>query len=84
MTQTEGLLRQTLIPPSWRSLTLKLTAKAAGLSTESREEANACERLLARSFYRELCENGYTPKELLAISIELIDLVTKDLPERID
>ena len=36
-------------------------------------------RILARSFYRELRENGYTPKQLLALSTELIDLITRDL-----
>lgn len=36
-------------------------------------------RILARSFYRELRENGYTPKQLLALSTELIDLITQDL-----
>jgi len=37
------------------------------------------ERVVARSFYRTLRENGYTPKELLAVSTELIDLITRDL-----
>ena len=36
-------------------------------------------RILARSFYKELRENGYTPKQLLALSTELIDLITQDL-----
>ncbi|HEY6911857.1 MAG TPA: hypothetical protein VI356_20945 [Myxococcales bacterium] len=36
-------------------------------------------RILARSFYRELRENGYTPKQLLALSTELIELITRDL-----
>jgi len=36
-------------------------------------------RILARSFYRELRENGYTPRQLLALSTELIDLITRDL-----
>ena len=36
-------------------------------------------RVVARSFYKTLRENGYTPKELLAVSSELIDLVTRDL-----
>jgi hypothetical protein len=36
-------------------------------------------RILARSFYRELRENGYSPKQLLALSTELIDLITRDL-----
>ena len=36
-------------------------------------------RILARSFYRELRENGYTPRQLLALSTELIELITQDL-----
>jgi hypothetical protein len=36
-------------------------------------------RILARSFYRELRSNGYTPAELVAVSTELIELVTLEL-----
>ena len=36
-------------------------------------------RILARSFYRELRASGYSPKQLLSISTELIDLITQDL-----
>lgn len=36
-------------------------------------------RILARSFYKELRSSGYTPKQLLALSTELIDLITRDL-----
>jgi hypothetical protein len=36
-------------------------------------------RILARSFYRELRAGGYSPKQLLSISTELIDLITQDL-----
>ncbi len=36
-------------------------------------------RILARSFYKELRSSGYTPKQLLSISTELIDLITQDL-----
>jgi hypothetical protein len=36
-------------------------------------------RILARSFYRELRSSGYSPKQLLSISTELIDLITQDL-----
>ena len=46
-----------------------------------RANSNAGERVVARSFYNELRERGYSPKELLAVSIELIDLVTRDLPK---
>jgi hypothetical protein len=36
-------------------------------------------RILARSFYKELRTSGYTPSQLLAISNELLDLITQDL-----
>lgn len=42
-------------------------------------DRNAAARILARSFYKELRENGYTPKQLLALSTELIELITEDL-----
>ncbi|MBS2024808.1 MAG: hypothetical protein JST92_20625 [Deltaproteobacteria bacterium] len=42
-------------------------------------DRNAGARILARSFYKELRENGYTPKQLLALSTELIELITDDL-----
>ena len=36
-------------------------------------------RILARSFYKELRSSGYTPRHLLALSTELIELITLDL-----
>ena len=39
-------------------------------------------RILARSFYKELRESGYTPKQLLSLSTELIDLITQDLAQQ--
>lgn len=36
-------------------------------------------RILARSFYKELRGSGYSPKQLLALSTELIELITQDL-----
>lgn len=38
-------------------------------------------RILARSFYRELREGGFSPQQILAASNELIDLVTQDIRE---
>ena len=61
---------------------MEFTTQAAGLVAESGEQPNVAERFVARSFYQELRETGYTPMELLAVSIELIGLVTQDLPER--
>jgi len=42
-------------------------------------DRSAGARILARSFYKELRASGYTPKQLLALSTELIDLNTQDL-----
>ena len=42
-------------------------------------DRSAGARILARSFYKELRNSGYTPKQLLALSTELIELITLDL-----
>ena len=34
--------------------------------------------ILARSLYRELRGNGYTPAQILALSAEMVSLVTAD------
>jgi hypothetical protein len=41
--------------------------------------ASSAARILARSFYRELRSHGYKPSELVAVSTELIELVTLEL-----
>jgi hypothetical protein len=41
--------------------------------------ASSAARILARSFYRELRSHGYTPSELVAVSTEIIELVTLEL-----
>ena len=51
-------------------------SETASISTLDR---SAGARILARSFYKELRASGYTPKQLLALSTELIDLITQDL-----
>jgi len=42
-------------------------------------DRSAGARILARSFYKELRSSGYTPRQLLALSTELIELITQDL-----
>ena len=59
----------------------RVAERASAIQTEMGANSNAGERVVARSFYSELRERGYSPKELLAVSIELIDLVTRDLPK---
>lgn len=36
-------------------------------------------QILAKSLFKELRGNGYSPNQILGLSTELIDLVTKDL-----
>jgi pyruvate-formate lyase-activating enzyme len=36
-------------------------------------------KILAKSLFKELRGNGYTTKQILSLSTELIDLVTQDL-----
>jgi hypothetical protein len=42
-------------------------------------DRSAGARILARSFYKELRASGYTPRQLLTLSTELIELITQDL-----
>jgi hypothetical protein len=59
----------------------KLVSQPATDNTSSLPnfDRSAGARILARSFYKELRSSGYTPKQLLALSTELIDLITQDL-----
>ena len=55
------------------------TQSAAAASGSLSFDRAAGARILARSFYKELRGSGYTPKQLLALSTELIELITQDL-----
>jgi hypothetical protein len=38
-------------------------------------------RILSKSIYKELRQNGYEPKQIVALATELIGLVTSDIKE---
>ena len=38
-------------------------------------------KILARTFFQQLRTAGYTPKQIIGVATELIDLVTVDLKE---
>ncbi len=38
-------------------------------------------KILAKSLFKELRGNGYSPNQILSLSTELIDLVTQDLKQ---
>lgn len=48
-------------------------------STPTATGAPSASRILARSFYKELRASGYTPRQIVAISTELIGLIALDL-----
>jgi hypothetical protein len=53
-------------------------------ASDEKAPSSAAERVVARSFYRTLRESGYSATELLAVSTEFIELVTRDLEKRSD
>jgi hypothetical protein len=38
-------------------------------------------KILSKSLYRDLRQNGYEPKQIVAVASELIGLVTSDIEE---
>jgi len=38
-------------------------------------------KILSKSLYRDLRQNGYEPKQIVAVASELIGLVTSDIKE---
>jgi hypothetical protein len=38
-------------------------------------------KILSKSLYRELRQNGYEPKQIVALATEIIGLVTSDMKE---
>ena len=46
--------------------------------TPNRERAL---KILSKSIYRELRQNGYEPKQIVALATELVSLVTSDIKE---
>jgi len=44
-----------------------------------RGERDKALKILAKSIFRELKSNGYEPREIVALSTELLDLVTNEI-----
>lgn len=38
-------------------------------------------KILSKSLYRELRQNGYEPKQIVALATELVSLVTSDIKD---
>ena len=48
-------------------------------TTEARDTSRRALSILARSLFRQMREQGYSPEQVIALSSELIELVSHDL-----
>jgi hypothetical protein len=55
-----------------------LATQEAAATAPNRERAL---KILSKSIYKELRQNGYEPKQIVALATELISLVTTDIKE---
>jgi hypothetical protein len=55
-----------------------LAQRETAAASTNRERAL---KILSKSIYRELRQNGYEPKQIVALATELISLVTTDIKE---
>jgi hypothetical protein len=60
------------------SQALATRAPAAEANVPNRERAL---KILSKSLYRELRQNGYEPKQIVALATEIIGLVTSDMKD---
>ena len=56
-----------------------LELKAQGLLAATNAADAQTARMLARAFYKELREEGFTPRQVIAASNELLEMITTDL-----
>ena len=48
-------------------------------TAETRDTSRRAVGILARSLFRQMRDQGYTPEQIIALSSELIELVSADL-----
>jgi hypothetical protein len=63
---------------SIKSLDKSVDPQASALPTQGPNREKALQ-ILSKSIYKELRENGYEPKQIVALASEIISLVTTDL-----
>jgi hypothetical protein len=61
-----------------QALATEEAKETATVSAPNRERAL---KILSKSIYKELRQNGYEPKQIVALATELISLVTTDIKE---
>ena len=58
-----------------------LATRAVAPAVPNRERAL---KILSKSLYRELRQNGYEPKQIVALATEIVALVTSDMKEDVE
>ena len=58
-----------------------LATRATAPAVPNRERAL---KILSKSLYRELRQNGYEPKQIVALATEIVALVTSDMKEDVE
>lgn len=61
-----------------------LELKAQGLLAATNAADAQAARMLARAFYKELREEGFTPRQVIAASNELLEMITEDLRKPVE
>lgn len=72
-TQTMPITGKTMKPKT------AVSPAVAPAALPNREKAI---QILSKSIYKELRENGYEPKQIVALATEIISLVTTDIGDR--
>ena len=69
---------QTTMPITGKTTKTKPTPTAAP-ATAGQPNREKAIQILSKSIYKELRENGYEPKQIVALATEIISLVTTDI-----
>lgn len=72
-TQTTPISNKQAVLPTAKT---SAVAPAIPVADPNREKAL---QILSKSIYRELRENGYEPKQIVALATEIVSLVTTDI-----
>ena len=76
VTQTTSISSKTTPAPVTGALGTQTTTPTVPPALPNREKAL---QILSKSIYKELRENGYEPKQIVALASEIISLVTTDI-----
>ena len=67
------------MPITAKTTTKPKTANSAAAAPPPLPNREKAIQILSKSIYKELRENGYEPKQIVALATEIISLVTTDI-----